>query len=92
VAVGARGGIVFIAWADNHDEDDFYFGYWDGAPDGGFLEQMPETPSLDVALEWGRARSDRVKIRPSWDPTRYFSAGSESKPGEPRLERPNDLL
>jgi hypothetical protein len=85
----ARRGIVFIAWTDNEDEPGFYSGYWDGAEHGrdeGFLGQMPATPSTDEALEWARARSDRVKIRPSWDPAHYYSAGSRAVRGLPRLE------
>ena len=90
----ARRGIVFIAWSDNDGEESFYFGYWDGAafdtglPDGGFLEQMPETPSIDVALDCARARSDRIKIRPSWDPAHSYSAGPVPT-GEPLPELPD---
>jgi len=78
-----RRGIVFIAWSHNFDgEENYYTGYWDGAPydtglpDGGMLERMPDTPSIEIALEWARARSDRVKIRPSWHPPHSYSAGA----------------
>lgn len=89
----ARRGIVFVAWTDNDDEPGFYSGYWDGGGHGrdqGFLGQMPETRSTDEALEWARARSDRVKIRPSWDPAHYYSAGAQVLGGLPRLERVED--
>jgi hypothetical protein len=85
-----RSGVVFIAWTEGDDEPGFDWGYWDGAPEGGLLEQMPETAAVDVALEWGRARSDRVKIRPSWDPARYYSAGTRTMPGESVLHFPDD--
>ena len=91
MASDARSGIVFIAWIDNEDESGYYSGYWDGAPDAGFLEQMPETPSIDVAVAWGRVRADRVVVRPSWDPAQYYSAGEQSKAGEPRLDLPGDV-
>jgi hypothetical protein len=86
-----RRGIVFIAWADNDDEPGFYWGYWDGGGHGsgdGFLEQMPETPSTRVAVDWARARSDRVKIRPRWDPAQYYSAGDFTYPNMPPLRDP----
>jgi hypothetical protein len=50
---------------------------------------MPETPSIDVALRWGHTRSYLIKIRPSWDPAHYYSAGAEPARGLPRLERPD---
>jgi hypothetical protein len=81
MAIQRRRGVVFIAWSDLSPEPGFYSGYWDGGPEG-FLEQMPETASIDDAVEWGHARSDRVKIRPSWDPDHYYEAGSVAKEGE----------
>jgi hypothetical protein len=81
VAIDHRRGVVFIAWSELFPERGFYSGYWDGGPEG-FLEQMPETPSIDAALEWGRERSDRVKIRPSWDSAHYYEGGSVPMPGE----------
>ena len=89
-APAGASGVAFIAWSDNDDEPGFYWGYWDGAPEGGLLEQMPETASVDVALEWERARSDRVKIRSSWHPARYYSAGTRTMPGESVLQVPGD--
>jgi hypothetical protein len=86
-----RRGIVFIAWADNDDEPGFYWGYWDGVgrdADEGVLEQMPKTPSTREALEWARARSDRVQIRPRWDPAHYYSAGKFEYPNLPQLRAP----
>ena len=88
----AKRGVVFIAWIDVDEEPGYYSGYWDGAGHGvdeGFLEQMPETSSLDTALEWARVRSDRVKIRPSWDPAQYYSAGWEAVRGVLPLQRPD---
>jgi len=76
-----RRGVVFIAWSELFPERGFYSGYWDGGPEG-FLEQMPETPSIEAALAWGRDRSDRVKIRPSWDPAHYYEGGSVPQSGE----------
>ncbi len=87
----AKRGTVFIAWDDREDEPGFYFGYWDGGGDGpgnGFLGQMPETPSIEVALAWGHARAYRIRIRPSWDPAHYYSAGTERVPTLPELTRP----
>jgi hypothetical protein len=86
--------VVFITWVDNEGELGFYSGYWDGAPTGGhgpdegFLEQMPRTSSTDDAVAWARSRSDRVNIRPSWDPAHYYSAG-EKPTRHPPLQRPN---
>lgn len=81
MAVDHRRGVVFIAWTEFFSEPGFYSGYCDGGPEG-FLEQMPETPSIDAALEWGRERSDRVRIRPSWDPAHYYEGGAVPVPGE----------
>jgi hypothetical protein len=88
----AKRGVVFIAWSDMDEEPSYYSGYWDGAGHGvdeGFLEQMPKTSSLDIALDWARVRSDRVKIRPSWDPEQYYSAGAQAVRGIPTLRRPD---
>ena len=86
-----RRGIVFVAW---NDDSHCYSGYWDGAPydtglpDGGFLEQMPQTPEIEIALTWARQRSDRIKIRPSWDAARSYSAGA-TPTGESLPELPD---
>jgi hypothetical protein len=79
VEAGSRRGIVYIAWADLDDEPGFYFGYWDGlgrnTTGEGFIAQMPETPSTREALDWAHARSERIIVRPRWDPTQHYSAG-----------------
>ena len=92
VAVGVGRGVVFIAWIDDDGESGFYSGYWDGGGRGaeGLLEQMPETSSTREALDWACARSDRVRIRPRWDPARYYSAGSLVDPELPPFREPDE--
>jgi hypothetical protein len=89
-----RIGTVFVAWVEEGLEggdDGFYMGYWDGhdpVHDEGFLGQMPATADLDLVLEWADARSDRIRIRPSWDPATYYEAGRRAHPGAPILRKP----
>jgi hypothetical protein len=74
-------GTVYVAW-----DDDAYVGYWDSLPDSGppgsALEQMPRLHSLHKAVEWGRARSPRVPVRPESDPGTYYWAGVTEPEGE----------
>ena len=72
-------GTVWIAWDEGR-----YVGYWDLEPDGPptQLEQMPESMSAPEALAWGRARAERVMIRPQPDPGRYYWAGLGPPPGQ----------
>lgn len=74
-------GTVYIAWEQDHR---VYDGYWDALPDEkpAHLEQMPRTPSIEEALRWGRARADRVVIRPESAPTTYHWAGVGPNPDE----------
>ena len=64
----------------NSPERGCYWGYWDGGPEG-FLEQMPETPSIDAASNGG-VTFGPCEIRPSWDTAHYYEGGSVPTPGE----------
>jgi hypothetical protein len=85
-------GTVFIAGDDGR-----YGGYWDLEPDGPptMLEQMPEFITASDAVRWGRARADRVLIRPRSDPARYHWAGAIDPPADqpmPSFEDERDAL
>jgi hypothetical protein len=89
-AVG-RGGTVFAAWLDlPGPEGGHYAAYWDASPDAScFLEQGPGTADLDALLAWADERSDRVVVRPSWDPSHHYWAGRAGRPATtPPLRRP----
>jgi hypothetical protein len=76
-------GTVYLAW----DRDALvYYGYWDGLPDGpnASLERCPTSASAREVIEWGRARSPRVWIRPRHDYGTYYWAGEAEAPEEPR--------
>jgi hypothetical protein len=85
-AATERIGVVFVAWSEQDDENGYYFGYWDGGRDLMLIEEMPEASSTESALEWARSRADRVRIRPSWDPTHYYSAGATRELRLPELK------
>lgn len=70
-------GTVYLAF-----DDERYHGYWELEPDGPPtpLELFPGSPSLSDALEWGRARTPRVLVRPEWDPATYYWAGVGDRP------------
>jgi len=84
-AARERLGVVCIAWSELDGAEGYYLGYWDGGSDLMVIEEMPNTPSIDVALEWARSRADRIQVRPSWDPAHSYSAGSTPRPGMPPL-------
>lgn len=95
VDASARRGIVFIAWIDNDDDPGFYSGYWDGGgrgPHEGFLGQMPETSSVETALEMGSSAGARRQDSTEVDPAGYCPAGADTEPGMPRLDRPDREL
>jgi hypothetical protein len=78
----SKRGTVYIAWDDGR-----HWGYWDLQPDGPptNLEQMPEFASASEALLWGRARADRIVIRPKSDPGRQYWAGLGPPPQPPPM-------
>jgi hypothetical protein len=71
-------GVVYIAW---NEAMNFYHGFWEREPDGppANMEDMPATPSLAEAVDWGRCRARKVLIRPEFDQGHYYWAG----PGDP---------
>lgn len=78
-----RCGTVFAAWGGFRlirpgAPPPTYTGYWDQYPDGddAFLEQGPDTPDLSEVLLWARARSDRIIVRPEFDPLNEYWAGT----------------
>ena len=64
-----------------------YSGYWDLEPDGPptALEEAPPSNSARTAVEWGRARTRRVFIRPD-DWSGYFWAGVGDPPDDASIE------
>ncbi|CAN5540284.1 hypothetical protein BH24ACT26_BH24ACT26_23390 [soil metagenome] len=72
-------GTVWLYFDDFHD---VYRGYWDLEPDGPptALEECPVSTSQDDAIEWGRARSPVVLLRPASDVGAYHWAGAEEPP------------
>jgi hypothetical protein len=61
-----------------HYEVDLYFA-GQGA-DGGIGPSGPSFAVLDEALAWAAARSDKVIVRPSWDPlTSYVASDGPSE-------------
>jgi hypothetical protein len=81
-----RCGTVFVAWAGFHlirpgQPPPTYTDYWDQYPDGdyAFLEQGPDTPDLSEVLRWAQARSDRIIVRPEFDPLNEYWAGTPAE-------------
>jgi len=78
-------GTVFLAF---DPDSGLYSGYWDLEPDGPPtpLEECPASSSAREVIDWGRARTPRVLIRPRDDHGRYFWAGIGEPPDSSSLE------
>jgi hypothetical protein len=81
-----RCGTVFAAWGGFRlsrpgAPPPTYTGYWDQYPDPdyAFLEQGPDTADLSEVLHWARARSDRIIVRPEFDPLNEYWAGTPAQ-------------
>lgn len=92
LSVDKRGGTVFITWWEHHTgSPSYYTGYWDSVEDGadaGVIEKMANTHDLDVALEWARARANRVYVRPKWNRSQPYWGGDYTDDRYPPLPRP----
>jgi hypothetical protein len=94
-----RRGRAFIIWWEDHawtrwpnteQQPAAYFCSWQGDGDNDLYEDGPLLADLDEALAWGRARTDLITVRPSWDPaTHYWAGDGPTMPGEPELVRPS---
>ena len=78
---GERHGTVFIAERVPFGAQPTFVGYWDAEPDDrpAMLEEMPETPDLDQAIAWGRARAEIVLVRVL---DRGYSSAGDRHPAE----------
>lgn len=91
-----RHGTVWVAWLDLSDDPGIeatgtagYEASWQ--PDGVGTRPFEDAwfASLDDALAWAHERTDSVVVRPSWDESRYFWAGTgDDARGLPPLVRP----
>jgi hypothetical protein len=72
-----RTGTVWLAF-----EDGVYEGYWEAEPENpaAMLEELPPTADAWSALDWARARSAKILIRPRYDPAHYYWAGQGPPP------------
>ncbi len=98
VARRGHSGTVWIAWEDFSrstgwpDEDDPWVPGYDVSwqpddPTSGWCETGPAFEDLHEALRWARLRTDAVVVRPSWDPSTHYWAGSgRGRHGHPPLD------
>jgi hypothetical protein len=83
-----RQGIAYLVWTDNarqraldpdHPEPDGYS--CSLQPFQGERlpqEDGPELATLDQALQWARARTGAILVRPEWDPGHYYKVTDRS--------------
>jgi len=95
-----RAGIVWIAWLEPTGRErahglahglSRYATSWQPSDesDHDLYESGPDLASLAAALDWARQRSDRVVVRPEWDPGTHYSGGSVQLDGDfPPLSQP----
>jgi hypothetical protein len=101
VRIFGRCGVVYVSWTRGwqsrspdvpSDPDVYSCGWQNNEPGDGDDFQSDEFASLDDAVRWARHRSDRVLVRPQWDPNTYYLATDEPpERWRPLRSRPNKV-
>ena len=69
-------------WAGAEWDDGCYLASHQDTPDDA--DANLETADLQEALDWARARTAWVMVRPAWDPDVHYWAGVGRRSGRPR--------